>query len=192
MTIRNSIGLILLALSQLCWAQHDHDHEQLNKAQHENHHGKHSLSLFYGFTHVPSAFYEHETHEESTGKWVPTVGVDYGYLFNKKWGLLVMADVELDEYYIKTSDHEELERNNVVILAATGRYMLTKRLGLFAGPGYEWEFKNHHSESFFVFKAGIAYDVEIENGWEMAPVFSYDFKEQYSSYAFGLTVGKRF
>lgn len=190
MTFRISIALVILGMAQLCWAQHDDEHH--HDATHETQHGKHSIALFTGFTHVPSAFYEHETHEESTGKWVPTLGLEYGYSFSKRWGLFLLGDVELDKYYIKTSEHDELERNNVVILAAAARYKLTKRIAIFAGPGYEWEFQSKHSVSFFVFKTGIAYDVEIENGWELAPAFSFDFKEQYSSYAFGIAIGKRF
>ncbi|MCU4163948.1 hypothetical protein [Carboxylicivirga caseinilyticus] len=186
-------GLALLSMN--IFAQHE-EHETSTKDGHhqseEVHHGKHKLAFYSGFTHVPSAFYEHETHEQSTGKWVPTIGLDYYYTLNKKWDLGFIGDAELDQYYIRTSEEDELERANVIVLAAVTKFKATKRIGIFAGPGFETEFKKEESKSFFVFKAGIEYEVEIENGWELTPVFSYDFKEEYSSYAFGISIGKRF
>gem|GEM_PF-1484467 len=184
--------MALMSLNTL--AQHnEHTTHAANEHQeHEAGHGKHKISLYTGFTHIPSAFYEHETHEQSTGKWVPTIGVEYYYSLTRKWELGLVTDIELDEYYIQTDDHNELERNNVVILAAVGKFKPTHRIGIIAGPGIEWEFRNHATESFFVLKTGIEYEVAIEKGWELTPMFSYDFKEEYSAYAFGVTIGKRF
>ncbi|MBR8537870.1 hypothetical protein KDU71_20025 [Carboxylicivirga sediminis] len=185
------VALALLSVNAM--AQHDHHAGHETHSSHEtSSHGKHKLSLYTGFTHIPSAFYEHETHEESTGKWVPTIGVDYYYSLNNKWALGLIGDVELDQYYITTSNHDELERNNVVVVSAVGKYKPTHRIGILAGPGVEWEFKNHDTETFFVLKTGIEYEVEIENGWELTPMFTYDFKEEYSAYSFGITIGKRF
>lgn len=192
--------LFILAFSMLSLgtlAQHHDNTEHIattaNHSEQHSAHGKHKLSLYTGFTHIPSAFYEHETHEESTGKWVPTIGLDYYYSLNKQWELGLIGDIELDQYYIKTSDHDELERNNVVVIAAVGKFKPTRRIGVIAGPGIEWEFNNHKdTKSFFVLKMGIEYEVAIEKGWELTPMFSYDFKEEYSAYGFGITIGKRF
>ncbi|MBS2213491.1 hypothetical protein KEM09_18925 [Carboxylicivirga mesophila] len=185
------VAVALLSINAM--AQHEHHAGHETHSSHEtSSHGKHKLSLYTGFTHIPSAFYEHETHEESTGKWVPTIGVDYYYSLNNKWALGLIGDVELDQYYITTSNHDELERNNVVVVSAVGKYKPTHRIGILAGPGVEWEFKKHDTETFFVLKTGIEYEVEIENGWELTPMFTYDFKEEYSAYSFGITIGKRF
>ncbi len=175
-------------------AQQEHNKQTTGHViGHENeNHGRHKISLYSGFTHISSAFYEHETHEESTGKWVPTIGLDYYYTLNHKWEVGIIGDIELDQYYIKTNLYDELERNNVVVFSAIGKYKPINRLGILAGPGIEWEFKRHDTESFFVLKTGIEYEVAIENGWELTPVFTYDFKEEYSAYAFGITIGKRF
>ncbi|MBS2098148.1 hypothetical protein [Carboxylicivirga linearis] len=190
------ILILALALMSInAWAQHSEHHSETTHETHqaeEAHHGKHKLAFYYGFTHVPSAFYEHETHVESTGKWVPTIGIDYYYALNKRWDLGLIGDAELDQYYIRTSEEDELERANVVVVSAVAKYKATKRIGIFAGPGFETEFKKEEAKSFFVFKAGIEYEVEIEKGWELAPILSYDFKEEYSSYAFGISIGKRF
>ncbi|MCW3807583.1 hypothetical protein [Plebeiibacterium marinum] len=167
-----------------------HHHESI----HENEeHGKHKLSVYGGFTHVDAAFYEHETHEESTGKWIPTLGLEYFYTLSHKFDIGLLADMELDEYFIQVNNERELLRNNIVVATAVLRYKPMKRVGIFAGPGVETEFiEDEDSESFFVAKVGIDYEVEIAHGWELTPVFSYDFKEHYSSYSFGISLGKRF
>ncbi|MBK3518628.1 hypothetical protein [Carboxylicivirga marina] len=188
--------LAMLALSYSANAQHSEhksgtEHHAQNQHEHAPH-GKHKLSVYTGFTHIPSAFYEHETHEESTGKWVPTIGIDYFYSLSHKWELGIIGDMELDEYYIESDSFEELARNNVVVLSAVGKYKPTHRIGLIAGPGVEWEMGEKDTKTFFVLKTGIEFEVAIEKGWELTPVFTYDLKEEYSAYAFGITIGKRF
>lgn len=193
--MKKIIAFVFAAMSITAFAQHTEHTETVEHEithQEEEHHGKHKLAFFYGITHVPSAFYAHETHVESTGKWVPTLGLDYFYTLNHKWDIGFIGDVELDQYYIRTSEEDDLERNNVVVLSAVANYKATKHIGIFAGPGFETEFKSGESETFFVFKVGIEYEVEIADGWDLAPVFAYDFKEEYSSYAFGMSIGKRF
>lgn len=168
---------------------HHHDSENLIHTEH----GKHKLAIYGGFTHISAAFYEHETHVESTGKWVPTFGIEYYYKLNHHFEIGLIGDVEADSYYIRTSNEEELERNNVLIVAAVVRYAPIDRLGVFIGPGYETEFiGKSESTSFFVAKLGIDYEIEIEKGWELTPIFSYDIKEEYSAYSFGVSLGKRF
>lgn len=170
-------------------------HEGHNHGAEEHGHGKHKVSLYTGFTHIPNAFYSHETHEESTGKWVPTLGLDYWYTASKNFDFGAIIDTELDEYYINI-EHEdeaerELERNNVIVLAAVAKYKPCHGLGIFLGPGIEWEFAEETKE-FFVIKAGIEYEIAIDKGWEITPSFSYDFKEEYSAYSYGFSIGKRF
>lgn len=172
-------------------AEHSHEHESHEHATH----GKNKISIYTGFTHIPDAFYHHETHEESTGKWVPTLGLDYWRTLNNRWDLGALFDMELDEYFI-TETHEDeadrvLERNNVVILAAVAKYKPCHGLGIFVGPGIEWEFAKETKE-FFVVKCGIEYEIEIDKGWEITPSFIYDFKEEYSAYSYGFSIGKRF
>ncbi|WP_066630395.1 hypothetical protein [Labilibacter marinus] len=198
----NFLKLMTLCLALVFGAEMSAQHEDVQHHEHgsSNHHaiekhehGKHKLAFYSGFTHVAAAFYEHETHEESTGKWIPTLGAEYYYTLSKKFDIGLIADIELDEYYIREKNEDELLRNNIVIAAAVARYKPIPRLGIFAGPGFETEFiENEDSKSFMVIKVGIDYEVEIENGWELTPIFSYDCKEEYSSYSFGISIGKRF
>lgn len=208
-----------VALAQHSEHQHesgrvDHSHIEATEVEENHHsndghahaeHGKHKISFYTGFTHIPDAFYEHETKAESTGKWVPTLGLDYWYTASKKIDLGVMFDVELDEYLIDEMSENNLEngepavptgekflqRNNVVVAAVVAKYKPCHGLGLFVGPGVEWEFA-HETKSFWVVKAGIEYEIEIEKGWEITPSLIYDFKEEYSAYSFGFSIGKRF
>lgn len=186
-----TITLLILATLFSCdiTAQESHSDE------HSAGHGKNKISIFTGFTHIPDAFYSHETHEESTGKWVPTLGVDYWYTSSDRFDFGAIVDIELDQYFINVEEeHEtikELERNNVVIVAAVAKYKPCHRLGIFAGPGVEFEFAEETKE-FFVLKAGVEYEVEISHGWEITPSLSFDFKEEYSAYSYGFSIGKRF
>ncbi len=197
-------NLKLLIVASLCllsfagFAQEHHGERETASAQPEHavvheEHGKHKVALFAGFTHVSAAYYEDETHLESTGKWVPTLGLEYYYTLSKTFDIGLVADMEFDEYYIRTSEEEELERNNVSVAALVLRYKPIHSLGIFVGPGIETEFfGTEDATSFKVLKAGIDYEIEISKGWELTPVFSYDFKEEYSAYSFGLSIGKRF
>ncbi|WP_075603876.1 outer membrane beta-barrel protein [Saccharicrinis aurantiacus] len=189
-----SIGLIISVNAQnhhQTNTKSEHHHESTNLIHAE--HGKHKIAAYGGFTHISAAFYEHETHVESTGKWVPTFGIEYYYKLNHHFEVGFIGDVELDQYYIRTTHEEELERNNVLVVAAVVRYSPINRLGVFLGPGYETEFVGKSdATSFFVAKLGIDYEIEIENGWELTPIFSYDIKEEYSAYSFGVSLGKRF
>ncbi len=44
----------------------------------------------------------------------------------------------------------------------------------------------------FVLKVGLEYAFAIANGWATGVTVAYDFKEEYNSWAFGLSVGRRF
>ncbi len=188
----------LLSVTSLSFAQEYNEQQENESAHSENaieheEHGKHKIAVYGGFTHVGSAYYKHETHEESTGKWVPTLGVEYYYTLSHRFDVGLVADMEFDNYYIRTTEEEELERNNVIVAAAVLRYKPMTRVGIFAGPGLETEFfGTEEATSFAVLKVGIDYEVEIANGWELTPIFSYDFKQEYSAYSFGLSLGKRF
>ena len=78
------------------FAQHGgEEHHNGSDHNQEVEHAKHKLALYGGFTHVDAAFVEHETGASATGKWVPTLGLDYFYSFSKHWALGVISDLEL-------------------------------------------------------------------------------------------------
>ena len=188
--IKITIGLILLVNMSLT-AQNEH-HEPTHHSN-ESSHGKNKIALFTGFTHVSSAFYEHETHEESTGKWIPTLGIDYAYSLNKKFTVGAIIDLEFDNYLIKLDNEseKELERANVLVATIIGMYKITDYLGVYIGPGIETEFSKS-TKNFFVLKTGVEYEIEISNNWEITPSLSFDWKNEYSAVAYGFSIGKRF
>lgn len=158
---------------------------------HESELGKHKLAVYTGFTHISAAFYEHETHEQSTGKWAPTIGLDYFYSLNHKWDVGFIGDMEFDNYVIRLEDESEEERLNVIIASVVAKYKFNHHLGVFLGPGVELEF-SESTKNFFVVKFGAEYEIEIADGWEIAPSIMYDWKQQYQSFAYGFSIGKRF
>lgn len=196
-----ALSLVLLLSAGVATAQHsetDHHHStteaNAHAVEHHAEHGKNKVALYLGFTHIPSAYYEHETQEESIGKWVPTLGAEYYRTISPMFDLGLVADVELDSYLVESEDERELSRANVVVLSAVARYKPIPRLGIFAGPGFETEFSSEEEEieTLWVVKFGVDYEVEIAHGWELTPTLSYDLKQHYSSVAFGMSFGKRF
>lgn len=188
--IKITFGFILL-VNMSVQAQDGH-HEPEHHST-ETSHGRNKIALFTGFTHVSSAFYEHETHEESTGKWVPTVGIDYTYSLNKRFVVGAIIDMEFDNYLIKidNENEKELERANVMVANVIGMYKITDCFGFYIGPGIETEF-GKNSKNLFVLKMGLEYEIEITNGWEITPSLSFDWKGEYNAFSYGFSIGKRF
>jgi hypothetical protein len=156
-----------------------------NEVQHT--HNKHIVAFYAAFTHIPGAFYESETNERRSGKFVPTLGLDYYYHFAPKWATGIMADFEFDDYYVNRGE-EELIRDNIWVAALVTKYKAHKYIDFFAGPGYEMERKKGNTDqesiSFWLIRAGVEFAVPIENNWYMGTSFLYDFKEEYHSFSF--------
>lgn len=184
-----SLLVVFLVFSSTIMIAEEHL-EHSESAQHDMS-AKHRLAVYTGFTHIPNAFYEHETHEQSSGKWVPTIGVDYFRKLNKRWELGCMIDMEFDNYIVKLKDESEVERLNVLVAAIVAKYSFYKRCSILAGPGYEGEFSTSN-KNFIVAKVGIEYEAHIGNGWDFSPSIIFDFKQEYSTYAYGFAIGKRF
>lgn len=188
-------AMVFMALSAqpLLAQEHHHNEDHSHHQEHDTHeHGKHKIAAYTGFTFVKAAFYEHETHEQSTGKWVPTIGLDYFYTINKTFDIGFIADMELDKYYINEGEEEtSLQRNNVVVATPVVKYKPCRGLGLIIGGGLEAEF-HEQIKTFAVLKLGIEYEIEIANGWEITPSYMFDYKKEYSTMAYGMSLGYRF
>jgi hypothetical protein len=149
---------------------------------------RHKVGITFGFTYVSKAVEsdEGETAEEATGVWAPTIGVDYKYRLDHKWALVGAAEIELIDYEIHG---EDLSREKALIVAGLVSYEVMPSWGVFAGGGIEIE--EHHSLA--VVRAGTEYEFEIgEQGWVIAPVFFYDFKEEYDAFSLSVALGKWF
>ena len=163
----------------------------LSAQQHEEHQEhealkRHQLALFTGYTWVPKGN-PHEGDPEGTVI-APTIGIDYSFWISHKWGVGLYNDLELTSYVIETSADTTIPREYAYVGAIVGVFEPTPGLGLFAGPGVELE----PHENFFVLKVGFEYAFAIANGWSTGFVFGYDFKEEYDSFALGISVARRF
>lgn len=198
MNQKSLLTIVALMWAILVSAQHNHENhaESNGVATHsveESHHGKHKLALYGGFTHVQASFVEHETGEHATGKWIPTLGLDYFYALNEHFDLGMISDIELDSYYVKEEGEASLhyERINVLVLTPVLKYKPLHNVGLIAGGGLEMEM-GEESKTVGVIKLGLEYEVPINKGWELTPSMMADLKEEYSTVSLGLSLGKRF
>ena len=201
MNKKSLLTIVALACAIIMSAQHNHEnHAESQESQEEHHeatgehHGKHKLAIYGGFTHVQASFVEHETGEQATGKWIPTLGLDYFYTLNKTFDIGLISDIELDSYYVKeegSTDDTHNERINVLVVTPVLKYKPLHNVGVIAGGGFEMEFAEE-SETLAVLKLGVEYEVPIKNGWELTPSFMADIKEEYSTASVGISLGKRF
>jgi hypothetical protein len=174
------IALTLLwAVGPITAQQHESGDEHASLKHHQ-------LSLFTGYTWVPKGD-PHEGDSEGTVI-APTVGVDYSYWFSHKFGLGLYNDFELTSYVVETSADTLIPREYAYVGALVGIYEPVRGLGLYGGPGVELE--EHHN--FFVLKVGLEYAFAITDDWVTGFALGYDFKEEYDSWAAGVSVGRKF
>lgn len=142
------------------------------------------LAFVFGYTHIPAAF---EEGEETSSVFVPTIGIDYFLQVAEKWSIGVVLDYELQKYKVNFKK-AELDRENALITGILVGYEFKDHWGLLMGPGVEFE-KN---KNLFIFRASLEYEFELGNDWGLSPTFSYDFKEEYSTYALSIGISKKF
>jgi hypothetical protein len=145
--------------------------------------GKHLIALSLGYSYIPKGGEEH--HEEATGVFVPSIGLDYFFKIHQKWEIGLMADFELGNYVII---HKELNRENAFVVAGAGAFKISNHWTVFSGVGIEIE-KN---KNFAILRLGSDYSFSMGKGWIIAPGFFYDIKEGYGTWSFAVAIGKGF
>ncbi|MEN8230844.1 MAG: hypothetical protein ABFS38_22000, partial [Bacteroidota bacterium] len=149
----------------------------------ETHHLKHQVAAGFGLTFNPMAGELENT--EASGLFIPTIGLDYFFHVHHKWEIGFMADYELDHYVIV---EHEIEREKSLLLTLAGIYKITDHWGLLAGGGIELE--NH--EHLAILRLGTEYSFDLKKNWVILPKFVFDFKEIHSTWAFSVSLGKKF
>lgn len=144
----------------------------------------HSLALIFSYTHIPEASRDGEEIDFIT---VPTIGLDYFYKISEKWMLGGAFDMELEKYEVEF-EGESLKREIAIIFGAVVAYEILPKWAVFTGPGIEFE-KN---KTLFIFRFATEYTIKLKNNWAVFPNFTYDFKREFGSYAFGLGLRKSF
>jgi hypothetical protein len=145
----------------------------------------HHLTLTIGHSHIPSG-----TNIDGEQKMIliPTWGFAYEYLFTEHIGLGLKNELEVSNYIITNEEGTELERENPFSSSIVFLYNPIKGLGFFIGPGIELE----KEENFFIFTAGVSYEIELPGDWDLAPELGYELKGGHTgAISFGLSVGKR-
>lgn len=174
-----SLVFCLLVFSILGNAQ-SHDEK-------EEHHFKHfRISGALGQTYIPEA-----TLGDAKFVVVPTIGLDFQFWVNTKWGIGLKNDIEIANYVVEGNNGgNTIVRDNPVIIALP--LLLSpweNHFTFIIGPGVELE----HHENFFIFRAGVGSEFEVGNHWDFAPEIIYDLKDGHiNTLTFAIAVGKRF
>jgi hypothetical protein len=148
------------------------------------------FAVFVGYGWVPKG----QSGAESEGTLViPALGLDYERWLHPRFAIGWYNDFQLSTFVVEREGehHEEekfLEREYAFVTAVVGVLEVAERLAIYAGPGKEFE-KN---ESFFVFKVGGEYEFPLPNLWSLSIGGSYDIRDLYDSWGFGISIGKRF
>ncbi len=154
------------------------------KSEESDQEKRHSLAFVFGYTHIPEATKDGKTEEEV---FVPTIGLDYFYEFREKWFVGGVLDIELSKYEVDF-EGEEISREIAIIFGAMIGHDILPNWAVLVGPGIEFE----RDKNLLVFRFTTEYNIYIGNNWALSPTFSFDFKKEYSSYALGIGLKKRF
>jgi hypothetical protein len=171
----------LLLCSTLAMGQHMYESHSA-AADHENF-PPFRIAAMIGHTIVPEG-------ADPDRNIIPSWGLDLEWWFNHQWAIGVHSDLEIHSYLVEHENHEmELERDFPLVVTLDGLVKVWKGLTIQAGPGFEFEPEEH----FFLMRAGLEYEFEIGNHWDIAPTVFYDTRfDAFDTWTVGLSVGKKF
>lgn len=145
----------------------------------------HSIGLMLGHTHL------REGEIDGNKKWlaVPSIGLDYNYVFSEKWSIGLHNDMVIENFKVEDEDNEIIERSRPIASILTGGYKPGKHFTFQAGLGGEFA----KEENLFVTRLGVEYSVELPDEWEFLVNVVYDNKwGTYDSFCLGIGVAKKF
>lgn len=123
---------------------------------------------------------------------IPTLGLDFQYWLNKKWGISLKSDLEISNYLVTDKSNVQVfvERENPFIVSLPILFNpWDNGLTFLAGPGIELE----EHENFTIFRIGMGYEFEMAKHWDFEPEILYDLKDGHiNSFTISFGVGKRF
>ena len=142
----------------------------------------HKLFIQYGLVYVPEGHNEGES--DGKGLFIAAYGLGYLYRFNHKWSAAIEINLEGGNYLI----HDDIQRENALIIAALAGYELLPRWGLFFGGGIEIE----KHKNYAVIRLVTDYLFPIGKDWALAPVLTFDHKVDYTSWEIAVMLSKSF
>lgn len=154
----------------------------------EEHESKNRIGFVVEATFVPegsSTEHSEETNDDSKGRVVPTIGLEYTRTLSHHWDVGFSAELELDSYIIVDN---ELNRENPLILVAFAIYRIVGSWFVYGGGGVELE----KHKNLAVIRLGTEYEFILSNGWDITPTLTFDHKIDLNSIALGVSIGKRF
>ncbi|PQJ18276.1 MULTISPECIES: hypothetical protein [Nonlabens] len=117
---------------------------------------------------------------------VPSWGLDFEYWFNHSWGIGLHNDIEIETFIIRTSNGEEIERVNPLVLTLDALYQFGGGFVVTLGPGVELE----KDESFYLMRVGIEYEKDITDSFYLLPNLFLDQRfDGYNTWNIGLGIG---
>jgi len=135
-------------------------------------------------TYIPTA-----TNEGNKTVIVPSIGLDLEYWMNEKWGIGFHNDLELATFEIEKEEALFVEKEYPVVLTLDGLWKFHKEWVFVLGTGVEFE-KN---ENLFIIRAGLEYEIEFGNNWDVSPAVLYDHRtNNFNTWSLGIGIGKRF
>lgn len=161
-------------------------HEDTNHHKHEFKHFRAAFNLAHAY--IPSA-----TISDKKFVIIPVIGLDFQYLFNKKWAIGLKNDLEIANYIVENSENFEknITRETPIIISLPVYFSPWENNGVtfFMGAGIELE----QHENFSVFRFGVGYDLHLGHHWDVAPEIVYDLKNGHiNSFTMAFVVGKSF
>ncbi|MBT8190150.1 MAG: hypothetical protein KJO29_06945 [Bacteroidia bacterium] len=179
----------LLILIYLAFSIEGFSQDSMSAHAHSEDHESHDMPKFRAAVLIAHTLIPDEHTEENF--LIPSWGFDLEYWFNRKWGIGLHNDLEIETFIISGPDGEEghLERVYPLVLTFDGLYKVWKDLVVQLGVGTEIE----RQESYFIYRVGLEYEFEMGNHWDIAPTFFYDSRlSEYHTWSLALGIGKRF
>lgn len=142
----------------------------------------HSFSFLLSHTYVSQGVIDGDK------KWLtlPSVSLDYNYVFLPKWSIGLHNDFIFENYKIEKGD-EQFERSTPIASAITGGFKPGEHFTYQFGLGGEFA----SEENFFLTRFGVEYSLELPKDWELISNFVYDIKwSAYDSFSVGIGISK--
>lgn len=142
------------------------------------------LSVMVGYGLVPLG----ENGETKQNLIVPALGLDYNYSITPSVSVGIVSDIELSNYIIEKDSTEVLQRQNAFLCGLSIDVKAYKNFK--AGTAIAREFERH--KNLWVLRFQAEYEIEMNEQWYVAPIFAYNFKEQYDTWMLGVNIGRNF
>jgi outer membrane protein W len=163
-----------------CSAQENSEKEEVFKPHHQ-------VALVISHAHVIEGV---DTDGNKSALAMPSLGIDYTYVFHPKWAIGLHTDVIIEKFKVQKDlgDEQEIERSYPLAPALMGIYKPGRHWSFLLGMGAEFA----KEENFLLTRAGIEYSAELTNGWEVLGSLGNDFKwNAYDTWVIGIGIAKK-